>query len=71
MLRHDVHLADRAALADAAELIERFGDFAVSEASLRASRSRDLGNVVHFCRWRQVERMIFMLQDDSAAGLLH
>jgi hypothetical protein len=70
-VRHDVHLADRAALAEAAELIERFGAFAPSEAALRASRSRDLGNVVHFCRWRQVERLIFMLQDETAPGRLH
>src|SRR4051812_22401241 len=31
-LRHDVHLADRAALAEAASLIDQFGDYAPSEA---------------------------------------
>ena len=70
MNRH-VHLADRAALADAAELIDRFGAYAGSEAALRAGRSRDLGNVIHFCRWRQVERMIDMLREEEPTGLLH
>ncbi len=70
MSRH-VHLADRAALAEAAELIARFGAYAGSEAQLRAGRSRDLGNVVHFCRWRQVERMIDMLREEEPTGRLH
>jgi hypothetical protein len=70
-LSHHVHLADRAALADAADLIARFGAYAGSEAALRAGRSRDVGNVVHFCRWRQVERMIDMLREEEATGLLH
>jgi hypothetical protein len=70
-LSRHVHLADRAALADAADLIARFGAYAGSEAALRAGRSRDLGNVVHFCRWRQVERMIEMLREEQASGPLH
>ena len=70
-MRPSVHLPDRAALADAAELIDRFGAFAAPEARLRADRSRDVGNVVHFCRWRQIERMIDMLGDPSVTGSLH
>jgi hypothetical protein len=70
-LRQPVYVPDRAALADAAELIDRFGDFACSEAKLRADRSRGLGNVIHFCRWRQVERTIEMLQDEGGTGLIH
>ncbi|HEY1605811.1 MAG TPA: hypothetical protein VGF77_09465 [Allosphingosinicella sp.] len=70
-MRHDVHFADRAALAEAASLIERFGDYAESEASRLAGASRDLGNLVHFCRWRQIERMIMMLRDETASGALH
>jgi hypothetical protein len=66
-LHFHVHLPDRAAAADAAELIARFGDYAASEAAARASRSRDVGNVDHFCRWRQIERMILLL----AAGPEH
>jgi hypothetical protein len=70
-LRHDVHFADRAAFGDAVELIERLGDFACSEAARRASENRELGNVVHFCRWRQIERMIEMLRDDEVTGAVH
>jgi hypothetical protein len=70
-LRHDVHLADRAALADAANLIEKFGEHAPSEAARLAGESREIGNVIHFCRWRQVERMIVMLRDETVSGVLH
>jgi hypothetical protein len=69
---HDhVHLPDRSAIADAAELIERFGIHALSEASARADRSRELGNVIHFCRWRQIERLIPILASDRAPGTIH
>ena len=70
-LRHDVHLADRAALAEAASLIERFGDYAPSEAARLAGESRDAGNVIRFCRWRQIERMIVMLSDETVRGAVH
>lgn len=70
-MRHDVHLADRAALAEAASLIEKFGDYAPSEAARLADVSRDVGNVIHFCRWRQIERMIVMLRDKTVTGALH
>jgi hypothetical protein len=63
--------AGRAAFADAADLIDRFGDYAASEAALRASRSRDLGNVIHFCRWREVERMIDLLRGKAVSGALN
>src|SRR3569833_3871635 len=45
-LRHDIFMSDRAAFADASELLDRFGEFAALEASQRASRSRDFGFVV-------------------------
>ena len=70
-MRHDVHLADRDALAEAASLIEKYGDYASSEAARLAGRSRDAGNVIHFCRWRQIERMIVMLCDETVAGAVH
>ncbi|HEX8572704.1 MAG TPA: hypothetical protein VF759_08130 [Allosphingosinicella sp.] len=60
-----------AAFTEAAQLIERFGPHAGSEAALRADRSRDLGNVVHFCRWREVARMIEVIRDDSVTGPVH
>jgi hypothetical protein len=66
-----VSVPDRAALADANDLIARFGEHAVSEAASRANRSRSLGNVIHFCKWRQVERLIVMLCDDQVDGTIH
>ena len=60
-MHEPVYLADPSAAADAAELIARFGDHAAGEAAARADRSRGLGNVIHFCRWRQIERMIELL----------
>ena len=70
-MRHDVHLADRAALAEASSLIDRFGDYATSEAARLAGESRDAGNVIRFCRWRQIERMIVMLRDEEVSGAVH
>jgi len=70
-LNQTVYLADRAFAADAAELIRRFGDFAADEAAQRASRSRSLGNVVHYCRWRQIGRMIGLLAAGRQEETLH
>jgi hypothetical protein len=61
----------RGALADAADLIERFGDDAVFEAAARAERSRDIGNIAHFCHWRQIERVIATLSCEEVLGTIH
>jgi hypothetical protein len=61
----------RLALADASDLIERYGDDAGFEAAVRAERSRDLGNVVRFCHWRQIERVIATLASDEVRGSIH
>ena len=66
-----VHLPDRSAARDAAELMTRFGAFAASEAAARADHSREVGNVIHFCRWRQIERMILLLSSDRSAHTIH
>ena len=60
-----------AAFTEASRLIERFGDYAGSEAAVRADRSRDLGNLVHFCRWREVGRLIELIRDDAVTGSVH
>ena len=70
-LQHYVHLPDRSAATDAAELITRFGDHAVSEAAARAALSRERGNVIHFCRWRQIGRMIELLSSGRGEAALH
>jgi hypothetical protein len=67
-LDHNLYIADRSAVADASALIDRFGVYAADEAAARARRSRGLGNFVHFCRWRQVERMIHMLSSSERTG---
>lgn len=61
----------RVALSDASELIERYGDDAGFEAAIRAERSRDSGNVVRFCHWRQIERVIATLCSDEVQGTVH
>lgn len=65
------YIAGRAALADASELIDRFGDNAGLEAAVRAESSRDAGNVLKFCHWRQIERVIATLTTDDIGGSIH
>jgi hypothetical protein len=65
------YIAGRLALAEASELIDRFGDEARLEAAARAERSRDAGNVLHFCHWRQIERVIETLSSDEVRGTVH
>jgi hypothetical protein len=61
----------RLAVADATDLIERYGNEAAIEAAIRAERSRDDGNVARFCHWRQIERVIATLSSDEALGTVH
>ena len=61
----------RPSLDAAAELIERFGDDAGFEAAARAERSRDNDNILGFCHWRQIERVIATLGDDEVSGTVH
>ena len=65
------YISGRAALNDAAELIERFGDDAAFEAALRAELSRDVENVKRYCHWRQIERVIASLSCDEVLGTVH
>lgn len=64
-------ISGRAALEDAALLIETFGDDAGFEAAARAEDSRDQGNVIRFCHWRQIERVIATLSADDIQGTVH
>ena len=64
-------IADRGALADASTLIDQFGDDAGFEAAMRAETSRDAGNVVRFCHWRQIERVIATLSSEEIRGTIH
>ncbi len=69
--RMHLYLADRSSVAVAQELIATFGDEAGVEAATRADRSRDLGNHIHFCRWRQIERLIILMSVGRAVGTVH
>jgi hypothetical protein len=64
-------IAGRTALAEASDLMERFGDDAGLEAAIRAEQSRDAGNVIRFCHWRQIERVIVTLSDEEVRGTVH
>jgi hypothetical protein len=64
-------ITGRPALDDAAELMDRFGDEAALEASVRAGRSRDNDNILGFCHWRQIERVIATLASEEVSGTLH
>jgi hypothetical protein len=66
-----VFIHGRLALADASDLMNRYGDDAGFEAAARAERSRDDGNVARFCHWRQIERVIATLSSDEAVGTVH
>jgi len=67
---HSPFIHGRVALADASELIARYGDDAGFEAAARAERSRDDGNVARFCHW-QIERVIASLSSDEVQGTVH
>lgn len=55
----------------ATDLMTTFGINAGQEASSRAHQSRDVGNIVLFCRWRQIERLILVLENGQSAATLH
>lgn len=65
------YIQSRDALRDADLLMRNHGDDAGFEAAIRAEHSRDAGNVVKFCHWRQIERVIATLASDEAIGTIH
>jgi hypothetical protein len=52
-------------------LIDRFGKAAGLEAAERAEASRNIGNHLRYCRWRQIERLIILLSVDTTLGTIH
>lgn len=59
-------VADHASARAALCLLDDYGAAALGEAGARARQSRDRGNVVMFCRWRQIERLLGAMQGDDA-----
>jgi hypothetical protein len=64
-------IPSRIALADASDLIDRYGALAPVEAAARAARSRGDGNVTRFCHWRQIERLIAALSCEDVTDTVH
>jgi hypothetical protein len=69
--RMQTFIASRDALDDACKLIDLFGADAGLEAAVRAEGARDNGNVLRFCHWRQIERVIVTLSSDLPVGTVH
>ncbi len=64
-------IAGRSAVTDAVSLIEEYGPDAPLAAAMRAVQSRDAGNVLKFCHWRQIERLSALLASNNVEGSLH
>jgi hypothetical protein len=67
----DLFIASRNSLADAQDLIREFGGEAALQAAVRAEKSREAENILKFCHWRQVERLIDALEADEPQGTIH
>jgi hypothetical protein len=67
----DLFIAGRGSLSDAQDLIREFGPGASLQAAVRAEKSRDADNILKFCHWRQVERLIGALATDEPQGTVH
>ncbi len=55
----------------AQELMSEYGQEAGLEAAERAEKSRNIGNHISFARWRQIERLIIMLSNETPSGTVH
>ncbi len=64
-------IPNRLALADASDLMQRYGELAPAEAAARAASCRGDGNVTRFCHWRQIERLIAALRCDKVTDTVH
>lgn len=58
-------------VAEAQKLMAHFGAEAGLEAAERAESSRNLGNHLQYCRWRQIERLVIMLSLECSIGTIH
>ncbi len=64
-------IACRAAVTDAVSLVEEYGADAPLAAAMRAVQSRNTGNVLRFCHWRQIERLSALLASNNIEGSVH
>jgi len=56
---------------EAEQLMDNFGEEAGLEAANRADKSRAMGNHIHYCKWRQVERLCVLLSIEQTIGTVH
>ncbi len=61
-------VADRPTAEAATALMASYGELAGVEAANRADQSRNQGNAILFCRWRQVERLVTLLSTNCVHG---
>jgi hypothetical protein len=64
-------IAGRDSLSDAQDLMREFGGEAGLQAAVRAEKSRGAENILKFCHWRQIERLIEALAAEEPQGTLH
>ena len=64
-------IAGRLAVTDAVSLVDEYGPDAPLAAAMRAVQSRDAGNVLKFCHWRQIERLSALLASNNVEGSVH
>jgi hypothetical protein len=64
-------IAGRDSLFDAQDLMRDFGGEAPLQAAVRAEQCRSADNILKFCHWRQVERLIDALASDEPQGTVH
>ena len=67
----DLFIAGRTSVTDAEDLMREFGVEAALQAAVRAERSREAENILKFCHWRQVERLIDALAAEEPQGTVH
>ena len=67
----ELFISGRDSVSDAQNLMRDFGAKAALEAAVRAEKSRGAENVLKFCHWRQVERLIDALAAEEAPGSIH
>jgi hypothetical protein len=64
-------IAGRRSLSDAEDLIRDYGGEAALQAAVRAEQSRGADNILKFCHWRQIERLIDALAVEESQGTVH
>ena len=67
----ELFIACRTSVADAQELMREYGHEAALQAAVRAEQCRGAENILKFCHWRQVERLIDALASEEPQGTVH